>query len=378
MNNQVKLKRIELCGFKSYGKNQSVTLNNVNVLIGANGSGKSNFVSFLEMISYLSSDGLATYTGKNGFAPSILYNGKGIDGRIKGTLTFSDGEKIDEYSLTLMAAAGGGLFIDEESIVYSTRRHEEPYKKKLYSMSGVRSGLFGLSQKNKTAGIILKLLQGCRIFHFNDTTVTSKFRSPGYVFDNAYLRSEAGNLAAILYKLKTTEKYKPHYDRIVRTIREVFACFDDFVFAPESNDGYDSNIRLDWKEKGNEAIFGPHMLSDGTIRFMALTALLLQPEEMLPGVIILDEPEIGLHPYAIRTLRRMIRMASKYSQLIIATQSVSLINEFDCEDVIIAEYNQNERSSIIRRLEKEQLKVWLEEYSLGELWEKNVLGGTPD
>jgi predicted ATPase len=192
-----------------------------------------------------------------------------------------------------------------------------------------------------------------------------------------YLRSDGGNLAAFLFRLRNNEQFVPYYNRIVNTIKEVFPQFEGFSLSSESVRDGDEYIRLDWREKGNDQIFGPHMLSDGTIRFIALTVLLLQPEKLIPGVIILDEPEIGLHPWAISVLGRMIRMASKYAQIIISTQSVEMLNEFNFEDVLITEYNQEERFSTIRRPSERDFNEWLKDYSLGELWNKNVLGGTP-
>lgn len=171
---------------------------------------------------------------------------------------------------------------------------------------------------------------------------------------------------------------KKYYDRIVRMVREVFSRFDDFVLDPVSIEGADESLRLNWKEKGVDEIFGPHMLSDGTLRFIALATLLLQPGESIPGVIILDEPELGLHPYAVRVLGKMIRIAAKHSQIIIATQSAALINEFDYSDIMIADYNQQMRGTYIHRLDRNELAEWLNDYSLGELWEKSILGGTPD
>ena len=377
MMNGIKLKRVSIRGFKSYGQKQDIELRDVNVLIGANGSGKSNFISFLEMISYLATDGFHQYVAKNGFSRSILYNGKGIEDQITGILSFSDNDREDEYYLSIMPSAAGGLYIEKEKIVYRDSVHNLPYEKTL-STGHTTSGLMALSQKDKTAGTVLKLLRDCKIFHFNDTTMNARIRTPAYLYDNIYLRSDAGNLASFLFRLKTTVRLKKYYDRIVRMVREVFSRFDDFVLDPVSIEGADESLRLNWKEKGIDEIFGPHMLSDGTLRFIALATLLLQPGESIPGVIILDEPELGLHPYAVRVLGKMIRIAAKHSQIIIATQSAALINEFDYSDIMIADYNQQMRGTYIHRLDRNELAEWLNDYSLGELWEKSILGGTPD
>lgn len=132
---------------------------------------------------------------------------------------------------------------------------------------------------------------------------------------------------------------------------------------------------LNWREKGRDYLFGPHQISDGTLRVIALATLLLQPEDMLPDVIVIDEPELGLHPYAIGVLAALFRKASHHCQLIISTQSAELLDYFDADEVIVV--NRKGESSEYRRLTTAELDTWLEDYSLSELWEKNVLGGGP-
>ena len=376
MTKGLTLSKIILAGFKSYGDAQEIEIRDINILIGANGAGKSNFVSFLEMISFLSTGGFRNYVAKNGFARSLLYHGKGIDEKIKGSLFFNDGKTENKYDVSIQESYGGGLYIDEEIISYKTPGHSRPYQKVL-TASGEESGLAQAASGNATARIFLSLLQNSTIFHFNNTTINAKVRSSGYLHDNSYLRSDAGNLAAFLYRLKSTEQYKKYYDRIVRMVREVFPRFEDFVLEPSIIEDADETIRLNWLEKGSEELFGPHMLSDGTLRFVSLATLLLQPSDLIPGVIIMDEPELGLHPYAIRVLGKMIHMASIHTRLIIATQSSQLINEFECEDILVTEYDYNRKSSIIHRLSEEELSIWLNDYSLSELWDKNILGGNP-
>lgn len=376
MTDGLKLSKIKLAGFKSYGDAQEIDIRDINILIGPNGAGKSNLISFLEMISFLSTGAFRNYVAKNGFARSILHHGKGIDEKISGSLFFCDGKTEDGYDVSIKTSFGGGLYIDEEAISYKAPGHDKPYQKKL-NASGEESGLSQAAEYDPSAKVILSLLQSSTIYHFNDTTVNARVRSSGYLYDNAYFRSDAGNLAAFLYRLKLTDQYKKYYNRIVRMIREVFPRFEEFVLEPSVIEGADEKIRLNWIEKGSEVFFGPHMMSDGTLRFVSLATLLLQPPDLIPGVIILDEPELGLHPYAIRVLCKMIHMASSHTRLIVATQSSQLINEFECEDILVTEYDSFRKSSIIHRLSETELDIWLQDYSLSELWEKNVLGGNP-
>jgi predicted ATPase len=160
------------------------------------------------------------------------------------------------------------------------------------------------------------------------------------------------------------------YRRILETVRQIFPFFAEFVLEPVGN-----SVLLQWQERDTDVVFGAHQASDGTLRTLALLTLLLQPLHDLPDVLILDEPELGLHPYAINVITGLLKSVSLHKQVILATQSMTLIDYFDPEDIIVVD--RPERESVFRRLDSEQLKEWLEEYSLAELWEKNVLGGRP-
>ena len=132
---------------------------------------------------------------------------------------------------------------------------------------------------------------------------------------------------------------------------------------------------MKWRERGSDLEFGAHQASDGTLRTIALISLLLQPERDLPSVLILDEPELGLHPFAIDIVAGLLKSASLSAQVFVATQSMSLLNYFEPEDVIVVD--RIGRESKFRRLNSIELKDWLEDYSLAELLEKNVIGGNP-
>ena len=175
--------------------------------------------------------------------------------------------------------------------------------------------------------------------------------------------------------MKQQKKHVPYYQRIVRYIQMVMPQFKDFVLEPSArNSNY---IFLNWLEKNSDYLFGPHQISDGSLRFMALAALLLQPPTTLPKVIVLDEPELGLHPFAISVLADMIRATSLQSQIILATQSTRFVDEFEAKDLVIVERDAKTNCSRYRKLDEGKLSAWLNEYSMSELWEKNVLGGRP-
>ncbi|WP_246076466.1 AAA family ATPase [Amycolatopsis cihanbeyliensis] len=159
------------------------------------------------------------------------------------------------------------------------------------------------------------------------------------------------------------------YARIVNAVRQVAPFFRDFVLRPEGND----RVRLRWWQHDSDALFSANQMSDGTLRFLCLAALLLQPE--LPALVVLDEPELGLHPFAIVQLAGLLRQAAARSQVLIATQSVTLMNQFEIGDLIVVEREGG--TSTFTRPPADHLAAWLEEHSLGELWEKNLIGGRP-
>jgi predicted ATPase len=188
---------------------------------------------------------------------------------------------------------------------------------------------------------------------------------------NRFLYPDAANLPAMLYLYR--ERYPTAYRRIVAAVKAVAPFFEDFVLEPLRLNP--RNIALHWRAKGADYEFGPHQLSDGTLRAIALFTLLLQPEEDLPGLIVLDEPELGLHPAALAVLADLLKSASRHSQLLIATQSAALIDHFEVDDIVTV--NLQDGCSTFERLDSERLKDWLEEYTLSELWQRNVIGGGP-
>jgi len=217
--------------------------------------------------------------------------------------------------------------------------------------------------------LVLNCMRQCRCFQFHDTSETAKIKQFAYIEDNRFLRSDAGNLAAFLYMLRQSNRL--YYQRIVLMIQQIVPFFGDFVL--ERGKLNPRQILLNWKEKDSELIFDPHQLSDGVLRFMALVTLLFQPEAEMPGVILIDEPELGLHPYAIDVLASLIRYVSDYSQIIIATQSAELMGDFEPDDIIIAD--RPEKETLFKRLSAEKLESWLEAYSIADLWKKTFWGG---
>lgn len=373
MNNKSKLHRIKVSGYKSIGSGKSsinLNLSNINIIIGPNGAGKSNIVSFFKMLSNIMTGAFQMYVGKNGSAENLLYFGSKNTPVINASLEFQNEENTDIYEIALGKAVQDSLIFLSESIIWNGKRFE---------LASGQKETFLLSDevKHSSEKIVRGILSNCRTFQFHDTSATAYIRGATRIDNNRFLMSDGGNIAAYLYMLKNkSQEYKKYYERIVEKIHFVMPQFSDFILEPQAlNEDY---IKLQWKSTdGVEYPFGPEQFSDGSIRFIALATLFLQPPELLPSVIIIDEPELGLHPLAIDILASMIKTAALHSQIIVATQSARLIDSFEPSNIIVAEYDKSNKCSSFKHLDEEELKDWLEDYSVSELWEKNVLGGQP-
>lgn len=359
------LDRVEVLGFKSIRK-MDLKLRSLNVLIGANGAGKSNFITIFSLLNHIVENNLQRFVGNAGGADSLLYFGHRQTNEIVFRLHFGS----NGYEAKLSVSRKNSLFFSEESCWFQGAGYSKPYVVSLGS-GHEETGLHEeATQRNgKIASYVIDDLRDWKVYHFHDTSDKAAVKKVCDIGDNVRLRPDASNLAAFLYLLK--KKKSDHYERIVGTIRLVAPFFDDFVLRPDPLNT--NKIQLEWKEKDSDAYFNAYSLSDGTLRFICLATLLLQPT--LPSTILIDEPELGLHPYAITTLAGLLESAGKRTQVIVSTQSVPLVNQFSPSEIIVVDRDNNQ--SIFKRLDDTDMQHWLEEYGLGDLWEKNVLGGRP-
>lgn len=366
-----RLRRITLNGFKSI-EAMDLELHPLNVLIGANGAGKSNLVSFFKMLNEMMAGRLQQYIGGAGRAQSLLHFGPKVTPQLEATLEFEANTGASTYGARLFHAAGDTLIFAEESLSFHAAGFSKP---KVVSLgSGHAETRIGqkADEGDKTAKVFRQLLNGCRVYHFHDTSSTARVRQYCYIGDTRWLMPDAGNLAAFLRRLRD-EGDGSIYKRIVTTIRLIAPFFDDFDLEPASSNP--NEVILNWREKGSDQLFGPHQLSDGTLRAMCLVTLLLQPEKDLPQLVVVDEPELGLHPYALNVIASLFKKASHHTQVLVSTQSSTFLDNFDPDDVVVV--NREGKESQFRRPDEARLNAWLEEYSLGEVWEKNVIGGGP-
>ena len=358
------LKKIIVKGYKSI-KELDINLKALTVLIGANGAGKSNFISLFELINKIIEKSLEFYVAQSGGADTILYFGQQTTDELFLNLRFEN----NGYSITLIPTQTGNLMFSSEDCYFYGLNYKKPYEKFLGG-GHKETRLYG-PINTKMTSYIRDIMKSWKIYHFNDTGEKSKMKQKQNIDDNIRLKADASNIASFLYLLK--KKYHNSYRNIIDTIQLVAPFFDDFILRPDPIN--DNMIQLEWKEKNSDAYFNAHSFSDGTLRFICLATLLLQPQSFLPSVILLDEPELGLHPYAISVLSALLKSVSTKTQVIISTQSVTLVNQFDIEDIVVVD-RDNEQSTF-KHLEKKEMENWLEDYGLGDLWEKNIFGGRP-
>jgi predicted ATPase len=363
-----KIDRLTIKGFKSIRHLDNFEMRSLNVLIGANGTGKSNFISYFQMLGELVEKRLQVWTRKQGSADRIVSFGIKETSSIESLLKFS----CNSYSFHLTTTIDGGFVFEEEDVGFQANGYENPIWNSFES-GQMESQLKSKAQltNSSIASYCYKAIAGWKVFHFHDTGDKANVKQLCSIHDSQYLRPDAANLSAFLYRLKN--EAVSEYQQITKVIRLAIPFFDDFVLSPQTLPTGEEQIRLLWQQKDSDYTLWPSQLSDGSLRFICLATTLLQPE--LPSTIVIDEPELGLHPYAITLLGSLIRSASQKTQVIISTQSVALVNEFDIEDLVIVESENG--ATVFKRLQPDDFQAWLEEYSTGELWEKNVLGGRP-
>ncbi len=367
MSTKNSIRKLTIRGFKSIQRLDELRLYRLNVLIGANGAGKSNFVSYFRMLNEMVESRLQNWTRNQGSADRIVSFGIKETDKVESFIEFG----LNGYKFVLEPTLDGGFSFYEEKLFF-----DGSYGKKWIPLGSGHTEAklketFKTANPGGVADYCYNSIANWKVFHFHDTSDTAGVKRLGSLHDNEYLRPDASNLAAFLYRL--IEENKDVYEQIRKTIRLVIPFFDDFVLKPQKLPSEEEQIRLLWKQKDSDYSLWPSQLSDGSIRFICLVTALLQPNP--PSTIIIDEPELGLHPYAITLLGSLLRSASNRMQVIISTQSVPLVNEFSITDLIIVEREQG--GTVFKRCEEEDFKTWLEDYSVGELWEKNILGGRP-
>jgi predicted ATPase len=368
------IRKISISGFKSIRELKEFELRKLNIFIGANGAGKSNLIQVFQLLIAMTRENLQKFIFENGGADSFLHNGPRNTSSIKIEIEFNPQSSLSEkscfYRFELTPTVNETFILNEEQ-KYVTKNWRS------YGATSAESRLHDERDEKSADGrwngvshFFYESIAHWMVYHFHDTSATAPMRRSEIVEDNHLLRSNGSNIASFLLRLKNAEFSQFHYQEIVNATRLVIPFFDDFRLDVVKY-GEAEKVRLSWQQKGSDFPMQPYHLSDGSIRFICLATALLQP--FPPSAIVIDEPELGLHPEAIAILAELIQSAAKRTQLVVATQSPLLLNEFSIEDIVVV--NRKSGQSTFERLNHTDYTEWLEEYSVGELWTKNVIEG---
>ena len=391
---------VRIRGFRSLADVELSDLSNATVLIGANGSGKSNFIRFFEMLSWMLRRQFGEFVERCGGADDQLYGGNTTTGRIQGEVTVGS-DLLDDlfaYQFALSYAQPDRLIFTEEAVGVGSEgsRAIPPFRRHLGSGGHREAEIVEAAQAaywetklqdiqaedrlgeidrkfaqivQKFASPIVTVLRDCSVYQFHDTSDSSNFKKRWDAEDNNTLHTHGGNLAAVLHRLEHEDIRR--FEIICRHISRILPVFDRF----QIEESY-GKVSLRWKAKGMDKTFGAHLTSDGSLRFFALVTLLNLPPEMLPAILLLDEPELGLHPAAVALVGGMIKALAEKKQVIVATQSPLLVDTFDLDEIVVVELRGGQTQ--FKRLNPDAYRVWLDDnFTTGELWQKNLLGGRP-
>jgi predicted ATPase len=365
------LNKLTVKGFKSIRELVDFELRQLNVLIGGNGAGKSNFVEIFRMLRAMMDENFTNYILTKGGADGFLFNGPKTTKQIECKFNFG----LNAYSFILESASNERFLIKEERQYYSDRSGRTIGNNNFESKCKSKKDEKAVTSNFSGVGYyVYNAISNWVVYHFHDTSSTAPMRRSEIIQDNTMLRPDGANIAPYLMGLRDHQSHdsKRAWTSLIEAIRLVTPFFDDFILQPVKM-GEAEKVNLSWRQKGSDYPMQPYHFSDGTIRFICLATALLQPDP--PSTIVIDEPELGLHPYAVEILAELIKAAAKRTQVIISTQSPALVDCFEPDDIIVC--SRAAGASVFGRLNRDELKNWLEEYSVGELWRKNVIAGGP-
>ena len=366
-NKTNRISSVTIEGFRSLKNIQNLELPQLTVLIGANGAGKSTLIRFFEMLSWmLKAKNLQEFVLRHGGGDDQFFMGARKTPRIHAELCLDTEKGQNDYRFDLMhISAGDAVMVMNEAYRFAPRNLQTEAQWTEIDAVGKESSL--LEKKDKTAKTIVNLLRQCSTYQFHDTSINSAIHNRWDVTESFRLRSDGGNLAAVLLDIRNTDGKR--YELIVKQIRRVLPAFKDFVLEEEAG-----KVLLRWVGQQSDKVFGSHLTSDGSLRLFCLLTLLNLPPDRLPDVMFFDEPELGLHPHAITLVAEMFKRLSRKRQIFIATQSPYLVDCFELENIIVASANNGE--TVLRNLPREQYQEWLDdEYQISDIWLKQAVGG---
>ena len=369
------IESMRIKGYRSLADVEIANMRPLTALIGSNGSGKSNIIHFFELLTWILARHLDGLVQIQGGADDQLFDGRTKTSQIQAELNLRSLQGRSDYKFTLTWGHPDRFLFTEEAFRF-TRKDEQSLADWQHLGNAHPESKIAEAARSPdfpgvdtaTAQFIVNHLIDCYMYQFHDTSDRSRFKENCDAHDNAYLYAHGGNLAAILLRLQREDIKR--YELICRHIGRVLPDFDCF----QLDESY-GKVALRWKAKRSDKTFGAHLTSDGSLRFFALVTLLNLPAEMLPNVILLDEPELGLHPKAVDLIGGMIKSLAVERQIIVATQSPLLVDSFSLEELAVLDLKDGRTQ--IRRLSTKEYIRWLDDYTTGDLWRKNLLGGRP-
>lgn len=366
----IKISNLSFSGWKQFNEVQNFAPGSLNIFIGINGSGKSNLIELFMLIRYLTSrpGKLQSYIIENGYASSLLHYGPDRTKNLTFDLTISSDTGDNYYGVSLKYTKPNRLIFEREEYLYSAYEQQSDQSHQPRSCGQGHEEAKLPEIDNQVAKTINGFLSRISIYQFHNTGMAAGMRTASYEAYNTYLRSNGENIASILYFLN--QEYPASYNKIIMMLRRAFPFFENFRF-----DVLNKQVSVSWKEQGYPYEFHISQASDGMMRTICLFTLLLLPEAMMPPIILLDEPELGLHPAAVSILSSLLEMASKRTQLFVCTQSIQLVDQTDLTNLVVIDRKMG--VSTLSRPDEDLLAFWKDEYSNSQLWDKNLIGGRP-
>lgn len=393
-----RLTELSCWGFRSYPDRDMVralTMTPLSVLIGPNSSGKSNLLDMLLLISEAAdqklSDGVRRRNGmrsilwQNGakeFGWELVLAAEGAFAAEEGPLHYrvvvrprGESPSIALEEVAVEAKSGTRVLLSAMNGAVRLRAEGKPQlgpETPLTSDSELAISQIRDPQNYPTLSRLRDYLASWAIYREFLTDEQSKMRQPQVASADTQLQPHGENLIAVLHQINNRTQYRPYNTGIRELLRLAFEDFEELYFPAEP--GASGKIGLAWKDRSLSGDLDVSQLSDGMLRFLALSTLLAAPD--LPPLVCVDEPEIGLHPALLHLVAGMAEKASARTQVILTTHSTQLINSLSRPEYVTV-VERDKGATTLRRLDAGKLGAWLRDFTLGELWLQGEIGGRP-
>jgi predicted ATPase len=353
------IRTLRLSGWRSI-VDETIELGPLNVVVGGNGSGKSNLLSVFRVLNAMIGGRLqslfAADRAVDDATDDWIHHGVNRAKAIAVSLVLQTRTGVSTYGAAWERAGDGRMPFVDERIGFMRDGREEPYQR-LLGDGHLETQLSDVSNRgDHTARVIHNFLARSRFYSFSDLSADSLVRRPCPVQQNRFLAPNGQNAAAVLWRYQ--REHPDVFERIEAVVRQAFPEIQS-ILPRLSPDG--KLVSIDWKRRGTGNRFSLHTVSNGAILFLLMAMLTCQPSAELPLIMAIEEPELGLSPRGIDQLAELMRQASQECQILVTTHSPYLVDACDTEHVIVA--SQQNHQSQFRRLSDTALEAWLDEYT---------------